>query len=106
MVVMGAGNMHPEIFERVLHGVEGISGKWQVAVRQEGLKDVLDFRLELSNGNDPATVENQVRHNLELRYPDIWSNHLCGMYLLKFQFVEPGTFQGRKIKRLIDERSA
>jgi phenylacetate-CoA ligase len=107
MVVMGAGNMHPEIFERVLHDVEGVSETWQVAVRQESLHDILEFRLPLRNGTCPAAVEEAVRTNLQSRYPDIWANHVCGMYRLVFAFVPPGHLgQGRKPKRLIDERQA
>ena len=105
MVVMGAGNMYPEIFERVLHDVEGLSDNWQVAVRQEGIHDILEFRLELTNGINPATVENAVRKNLEARYPDVWANHLCGMYRLEFRIFPPGGLeQGRKPRRLVDER--
>ena len=44
MVVMGAGNMHPEIFERVLHDIEGVAENWQVAVKQQGIRDILEFR--------------------------------------------------------------
>ncbi|HEV2177492.1 MAG TPA: AMP-binding protein [Terriglobia bacterium] len=106
MVVMGAGNMHPEIFERVLGGVEGVSERWQVAVRQEGLRDILEFRIELANGAGAEAVETAVRHNLETRYPDVWANQLCDMYRLAFRFLPPGTLgQGRKPKRLVDERS-
>lgn len=106
MVVMGAGNMHPEIFERMLHDVEGLSGNWQVAVRQEGTHDVLEFRLELTNGTDPSSVEHVVRKNFESRYPEAWANHLCGMYRLEFSFSPAGTLrqEGRKPKRLVDER--
>ncbi len=105
MVVMGAGNMHPAIFERVLHDVEGIGENWQVAVRQEGLRDVLEFRLELTNGIEPRRVEQTISRNLETRYPEIWANHVCGMYRLAFKFLPPGTLaQGRKPKRLVDER--
>jgi len=107
MVVMGAGNMHPEIFERVLHDVEGISSNWQVAVRQEGLQDVLEFRLELTNGIGPERVEQEVRRNLQLRYPEIWGNYLCDMYRLAFCYLPPGTLrEGRKARRLVDERAA
>jgi phenylacetate-CoA ligase len=105
MVVMGAGNMYPEIFERVLHDVEGVSENWQVAVRQEGVHDILEFRLQLTNGIDPATVENAVRKNLEARFPDVWANYLCGMYRLAFRIFSPGGLeQGRKPRRLVDER--
>lgn len=105
MVVMGAGNMHPEIFERVLAGVPGISNRWQVAVRQEGLRDILEIRLEVSNGISPQTIEEAVRSNLQARYPDVWANQTCGMYQLAFRFLEPGALAwGRKPKRLVDER--
>jgi phenylacetate-CoA ligase len=107
MVVMGAGNMHPEIFEGILHDVEGISANWQVAVRQEGVRDIMEFRLELTDGITPAQVESSVRHNLKSRYAEVWANHLCGMYELAFRFLRPGTLgQGRKPKRLVDERQS
>ena len=105
IVVMGAGNMYPEIFERVLHDVEGVSENWQVAVRQEGIHDILELRLQLTNGINPATVENAVRKNLEARYPDVWANCLCGMCRLEFRIFPPGGLeQGRKPRRLVDER--
>ncbi|MDE3181577.1 MAG: phenylacetate--CoA ligase family protein [Acidobacteriota bacterium] len=107
MVVMGAGNLHPVIFERVLCDVKGISGNWQVAVRQEGLRDILEFRLELTNGIEPGVVEESVSHNLEARYPEIWANHVCDMYRLAFKFVPAGSFPAaRKPRRLVDERAA
>ena len=106
MVVMGAGNMHPEIFERVLHDVQGLSDNWQVAVRQEGRRDILEFRLELSNGITPSQVEQRVRENLQARYPDVWANQVCGMYELAFKFLAPGMLEpGRKPRRLVDERA-
>jgi phenylacetate-CoA ligase len=105
MVVMGAGNMYPEIFEKVLCDVPGLSANWQVAVRQEGLHDILEFRLELTNGVSASAAEDAVRKNLEVRYPDVWANQVCGMYKLAFRFCSPGTLvQGRKRKRLVDER--
>ncbi len=106
MVVMGAGNMHPAIFENILEGVEGITTNWQVAVRQEGLRDILEFRLELADGIDSAHVERAVTRNLEARHPDVWGNLACGMYRLAFRFLPAGTLvAGRKPTRLVDERS-
>ena len=107
MVVMGAGNMHPEIFEKVLHDVEGISENWQVAVRQEGIHDVLEFRLELRNSANAFSVEETIRKHLESRYPEIWANLVCGMYKLAFRFIPKARWeQVRKPKRLVDERAA
>jgi phenylacetate-CoA ligase len=107
MVVMGAGNMHPAIFERVLHDVPGISEGWQVAVRQEGLRDVIEFRLELVDGIDADHVKEHVARNLAGRCPDIWANHLCGMFQVAFQFLPHGSLgRTRKPKRLVDERKS
>ncbi len=106
LVVMGAGNLHPEIMERVLHDVVGVCENWQVAVRQEGRHDLLEFRIELTNGVSSAAVEEAVRRNLQSLYPEMWANHVCGMYQLAFRYLTPGTLgQGRKPKRLVDERS-
>jgi phenylacetate-CoA ligase len=106
MVVMGAGNLYPEIFEKILEGVVGISDRWQVAVRQEGRHDILEFRLELSNGITPAAVEQAVEANLQSRFPEVWANHVCGMYRLAFRCLPAGSLeQGRKRHRLVDERS-
>ncbi len=107
MVVMGAGNLHPAIFENLMHEVEGISPNWQVAVRQDGLHDVLEFRMELTDGIEASRVEQAVRQKIESRYPEMWANHTCGMYRLAFRFHRPGALpQGRKAKRLVDERGA
>jgi phenylacetate-CoA ligase len=107
MVVMGAGNMYPEIFERLLQDVKGIDENWQVVVRQEGLHDILEFRMELTGGISPAAVEAAIQSNLKTLYPDVWANQDCGMYQLSFCFLPPGSIeQGRKRRRLIDERAA
>jgi phenylacetate-CoA ligase len=105
MVVMGAGNLHPGIFDQVLHDVAGISDLWQVAVQQDGLKDILEFRLELTDGIDPAAIQRTIEKNLESRHPDLWANRICGMYQLAFRIYARGALgQGRKPKRLVDER--
>lgn len=105
MVVMGAGNMHPEIFEKVLQDVEGITDSWQVAIRQEGTHDIMEFRLELADGISREKVEGSVRRSLETRYPEVWANQVCGMYRLAFRFGPRGSMpQGRKSRRLVDER--
>ena len=36
-----------------------------MVVRQEGLHDVLEFRLELTNGVSPSAVETEIQANLK-----------------------------------------
>jgi phenylacetate-CoA ligase len=105
MVVMGAGNMHPEIFEKVLHDVEGVADNWHVAVRQEGTCDILEFRLGLTDGIQASAVEEAVRRNLQSRFPEVWANQVCGMFRVAFKFFPAETQgPGRKPRRLVDER--
>jgi phenylacetate-CoA ligase len=106
MVVMGAGNMYPEIFENVLHDVGGVSDNWQVLIRQEGTHDIMEFCLELSDGISAPDVQASIQNSLKSKYPDVWANHMCGMYRLAFRFLPRGSLgQGRKPRRLVDERS-
>ena len=75
-------------------------------MRQEGLHDILEFRLELTNGTSTSKLEGAIQENLKNLYPDVWANCACGMYRLAFRFLPPGGIeQGRKPRRLVDERA-
>ena len=101
---MGAGNMYPEIFERVLHDVEGISENWQVAVRQEGIHDILEFRLELTNGIEP--LDGRKRRAEKPRSPlpgRLGEPALRHVPARVSDFRRASWKQGRKPRRLVDE---
>jgi len=106
MVVLGAGNMFPWIFEEILRDIDEISADWQIAVKKAaGGIDCLEFRVEKVSGSDEQLTK-VIQENIQVRFNDIWKNYMVGMCDLKFTFMNRGDLRtGRKIKRLVDERN-
>ncbi|HEX7629158.1 MAG TPA: hypothetical protein VF431_02340, partial [Candidatus Methylomirabilis sp.] len=102
------GDVHPELFEDLLSSVEGIGDEWQVALRQEGLRPVFEFRLESSGGACvQAEADTRVRARLVQRYPALAAKTQQRMCDVVIRLMPPGTLRrGRKIRRLVDERDA
>lgn len=100
------GNLHPDFFERLLHGMPGVGHDWQVAIYEHDLKPVLQIRLETQG--DGATRERAVQEVLgALRSvkPEAWLAYCQRLIDLEILFFEPGTLRSaRKLLRLVDER--
>ena len=102
----GMGNLSPWMFEQLFSGLPDLSPEWQVAIAREGIRDIVDLRLELSDGVDHRKeLEHAIRTRLKQDFSDYWRNHELGLYELKFTFLPKGTLRkGRKLRRIIDER--
>ena len=102
------GDVHPELFEDLITGVEGIGDEWQVALRQDGLRPLFEFRLESAGGASVLeSADSHVRARLAERYPPLAAKTHQRMCDLAVRLVPPGTLRkGRKIRRLVDERDA
>jgi len=106
MVVCGMGNVGPWVFEDLLRGIGGISGDWQAGVKHEAGSDLIELRVELTDGLGPNDVENLVRANLRQNFSDFAKNLDMKLYELRIVGLKPGALRGdaRKIKRVVDER--
>ncbi|HRZ86695.1 MAG TPA: AMP-binding protein [bacterium] len=105
MVVLGAGNLFPWIFEEILRDIPQISADWQVAVKKPNGLDCLEFRVEKIDSTDEH-LTGVIKENIQERFNDIWKNYSVGMCDLKFTYHNRGDLRaGRKIKRLVDERT-
>jgi phenylacetate-coenzyme A ligase PaaK-like adenylate-forming protein len=106
MVVCGMGNVGPWVFEELLRGIEGISSDWQVGVRNEGARDVIELRLELTDGLGDRDIEHLVCRNLQARFLDFSKNLDMKLYELRVVGHRSGTLRGgaRKLNRVVDER--
>ena len=106
MVACVWGDVYPEFFEDLLRGIDGIGDEWQVAVRESGLRPIIEFRLESSGG--PSTreaVDAAIRVRVAARYPPLWAKTQQGLCDIVVCLLPPGTLRtGRKIRRLVDER--
>ncbi len=106
MVVCGMGNLGPWVFEELLRGVAGINDDWQVVVRHQGQRDVVELHVELSDGSPPSAVEQMVQTNLQERFGDFWKNREMRLYDLLVVTCGAGSLRagGRKLRRVVDER--
>lgn len=104
MVVMGAGNIYPLLLEKLVDGIQGWPHSWYAAVRQEGGRDLLEFRVALNGAASPAELEQKIRDRIRGQQPGMWANHECHMYRIAVVPGEAPPAQGRKLRRLIDER--
>ncbi len=100
------GDVHPDFFEDLLRGAEGVGDEWQVALRQEGLRPAFEFRLEGEGGGAAAeAVGARIRQQLSERYPALWAKTQQRMCEIQVRMYAPGTLRtGRKLRRLVDER--
>jgi phenylacetate-CoA ligase len=100
------GNLHPDFFELLLAGIQGLANDWQVGVYERELSTVVQFRLELDG--DAAARERtaqEVLAALQRTRPDAWGAYCQRLIDLEIVFVAPGTLRaGRKLLRLVDER--
>ena len=102
------GNVHPEFFEPLLAGVEGLGGDWQVALWERGLRPVFQFRLEQDGGAAAhAAAVAAVLAALERREPGAWLAYRQQLVDIEFRFFAPGALRRtRKLLRLVDERAS
>ncbi len=101
------GNVHPEFFEPLLAGVQGLRTDWQVALYERDLKPVFQFRLEIGeNGQAREEAVHVVVGELERRYPDAWRAYCQRMVDIEFCLFAPGELRRtRKMLHVVDERS-
>ncbi len=106
MVVCGMGNVGPWVFEELLRGIEGVSGDWQAGIGHERARDVIELRVELTDGLGPKDIEQLVRQNLHTRFADFSKNLEMKLYDLRVVARGLGSLRGsaRKLNRVVDER--
>jgi phenylacetate-CoA ligase len=102
------GDVHPEFFEALLGGIPGVGEAWQVALRQDGLRPLFEFRVEDGPGApSAAALGADLRRRLAERHPALWAKVEQGMSALAVRLAPPGSLRtGRKLRRLVDERDA
>jgi phenylacetate-CoA ligase len=105
MVVCGMGNVGPWVFAELLRGVNGHGADWQVVVKHNGKRDVVELRLELKDFGHQGEVEQAVLINLRERFTDFWKNYEMKLYDLRVVPCQPRSLRnGRKLKLVLDHR--
>jgi phenylacetate-CoA ligase len=107
MVVCGMGNVGPWVFSELLRDVLGVGADWQAVVRHDGRRDTIELHVELEHIFRQAEVEKDVLSHLRQQFADFWKNYEMKLYELRVVAHARGTLrQGRKLKRVVDERHA
>jgi phenylacetate-coenzyme A ligase PaaK-like adenylate-forming protein len=106
MVVCGMGNVGPWVFDEVLRGVTGIGGDWQVVIGHEGARDAVVVHVEMEDSSSAPAAETMILSNLRERFGDFWRNREMRLYELRVAVHPNGSLrgQGRKLRRVVDER--
>lgn len=106
MVVASGGNLYPLMFDHILKDVEGITSDWQIIFRLRGIKEVMEFNLELREGASKEAARDKIFANIQSRYPDLWKNMSIAIFDTEFAYHAPGAIRAshRKLLRLVDKR--
>lgn len=105
MVVCGMGNVGPWVFAEILSDVIAPGADWQVVVKNDGRRDIIELCVELDDLMSLGDVESKIRGNLREKFADFWRNYEMKLYDLKVVACERGSLRrGRKLQRVIDER--
>ena len=107
MIACVWGDVYPEFFEDLLRGIDGIRDEWQIAIRESGLRPIIEFRLESSGGSATReAIDAAIRARVAADYPPLWAKTQQGLCDIAVCLLPPGRLRtGRKIRRLVDERA-
>jgi len=107
MVVASGGNLYPLMFENILKSVETLTTDWQIILKLHGVKEIMEFNLELKSPETKDAVKERVFSNIKNLYPDLWKNLSLNTFDTGFVYHSPGTLRvNRKMIRLVDKRYA
>ncbi len=104
IVVAGGGNLYPLMFENILAGVAGLTRDWQVVLRLQDLREVMEIHVE-SLRLDHEELRREILARAATQYPDLMKNLALGIFQLRVLIDAPAELRtSRKLKRLVDLR--
>ncbi|MFH1879074.1 MAG: hypothetical protein ABH883_09740 [Candidatus Omnitrophota bacterium] len=107
LIVASGGNLYPLMFEEILRDVKGITNDWQIVFSLRGIKEIMEFNLELSDNNvSKQDIEKKIFFNIQSKYPDLHKNASLGIFDMVFTYHTPDSLRAanRKLLRTVDRR--
>lgn len=106
LIVASGGNLYPLMFEDILKDVNGITSDWQIVFKLEGIKEIMEFNLEVREGVSKDEIEKNIFENIKVRYPDLWKNYSIAIFKIAFTYHLPQALRAGKHKllRIVDNR--
>ncbi|MFA4980990.1 MAG: hypothetical protein WC592_00775 [Candidatus Omnitrophota bacterium] len=108
LIVASGGNLYPLMFEEILKDIDGLTSDWQIVFKLRGIKEIMEFNIELRDGFFREATEARILENIKNRYPDLWKNYSIAIFEIAFACHPPSTLRAGKHKllRIIDDRYA
>lgn len=105
LIVASGGNLYPLMFEDIFKGIEDMTLDWQIVFRLRGIKEVMEFNVELKDPSAADKVKERIFDAMKKKYPDLWKNLRLGIFDTEFVYKTPESIrEGRKLIRLLDKR--
>ncbi len=105
MVVTGVGNLKPWMFEPVIEALKEPVENWQLSVKRGDIRDLIEFRVELDRGFTADGIRERFLMSMKDHLPSVYQGIRQGLADFSVRLYGKGSFvQGRKIKRIVDER--
>jgi len=106
MVVTGVGNLTPWMFENLIEHYNTPVDVWQLAVKRNEIKDLIEFRMETNNPERMNGIQNDFLILMKDHLPTVYSGVCQGLADFEVKVFRRGELlKGRKIKRVVDERN-
>ncbi len=101
------GNVHPDLFRKILGTIPGLANDWQVALLERNGKQTFQFRLEHQDGaSGRDNTGKLILKAIESQEPSAWQTYVQKLADIEFVFYPKGTLRkGRKLLSLVDERN-
>ena len=105
MVVCGMGNVGPWVFAELLRGATCFGDEWQAVIGHDGIRDVVELRVETTAEVTQADATSLILANLRERFADFWKNLEMRLYTLQVTLFPRGSLRrARKLQRVVDQR--
>ena len=89
LVVASGGNLYPLMFESILRDVPGLTRDWQVVFRLDGMREVLEIRVETER-HDQERLEQQIFGRARTLFPDLMRNLALGIFRMEVTLYARG----------------
>jgi len=106
MVVTSVGNITPWMFEQVIERLSLRMQEWQISIKQEMRRDLIEFRAEVSGRTSPENLKKILLSEMKSHMPIAYQGIESGMAGFRVEICRSGSLKqgGRKVKRILDER--
>jgi len=106
LAVTSVGNIAPWMFESAMDAAGLRSAEWQIKLSQAERRDTIEFHIEMSNGASAETLREKMLEGMKLELGVARQGILQGLAGFAVKIHAPGELkQGRKLKRILDQRT-